>query len=165
MPKPKNKEELIQLSQHNFNQLFGLMKDLPKEKLESNFMTKGLNKNIRDVLVHLHEWHLLLLSWYKVGMKGSKPDMPAKGYTWQTLPMLNKKIWQDSQSVSFSKAKKDLKSSFKKVQKIISTHTDEELFTKKKYSWTGSTSLGAYLILNTSSHYGWAIKLIKNATK
>ena len=36
---------------------------------------------------------------------------------------------------------------------------------KKKYKWTGSTSLGAYLVSATSSHYDWAYKLIKKCLK
>lgn len=34
-----------------------------------------------------------------------------------------------------------------------------ELFTKRLYSWTGSTSLGAYLVSSTSSHYDWGKKV------
>ena len=48
---------------------------------------------------------------------------------------------------------------------IIGKHSDEELFTKKKYQWTGTTSLGAYLIGSTSSHYDWALKTIKPLRK
>ena len=45
------------------------------------------------------------------------------------------------------------------------TKQDEELFTKKKYHWTGSTSLGSYLVSATSSHYDWALKLIRKSIK
>ncbi|MDR1911573.1 MAG: ClbS/DfsB family four-helix bundle protein, partial [Helicobacteraceae bacterium] len=37
----------------------------------------------------------------------------------------------------------------------------DELFTKNKYEWTGTTSLGSYLISATSSHYDWGLKTIK----
>jgi len=78
---------------------------------------------------------------------------------------LNKKIWQDYQSIELKTAKALLEKSFEQAQSLISKHTDEELFEKKKHKWTGSTSLAAYLISNTVSHYNWAIKLIKNAKK
>lgn len=48
---------------------------------------------------------------------------------------------------------------------LVRKHTDEELFTKKKQGWTGTTSLGAYLISATSSHYDWALKTIKPIKK
>ena len=48
---------------------------------------------------------------------------------------------------------------------LIEKHTDDELFTKKKYEWTGTTSLGAYLISATSSHYDWGLKTVKPLKK
>jgi len=165
MPKPKSKEELLVASQENYKLLINLIDSYSKEDLQRQFPKGTLNRNIRDVISHLHQWHLMILDWYKVGMKGSKPDMPAKGYTWQTLPDLNKKIWKDCQSIEIETAKDQLVKSFKKVQSLISKHSNEELFEKKRYHWTGSTSLAAYLILNTSSHYNWAYKLIKKSMK
>jgi len=58
-----------------------------------------------------------------------------------------------------------LTSSFNELQDIIRKHSNEELFEKKRYKWTGTTSLGAYLVSATSSHYDWAYKLIKKARK
>lgn len=98
-------------------------------------------------------------------MSGKKPDMPAKGFSWKETPELNRAIWEDYQTIDFKKVKKALDNSFARVQKIIQQHSDTELFTKEKYKWTGSTSLGAYLISNTFSHYDWAIKQIKKSTK
>jgi hypothetical protein len=51
------------------------------------------------------------------------------------------------------------------VMALIEAHTDAELFTRKRYAWTGSTSLGAYLVSCTSSHYDWALKLIRKGLK
>ena len=53
------------------------------------------------------------------------------------------------------------KKSHKETMALIEKHTDDELFSKKKYPWTGTTSLGAYFISNTSSHYNWGLKTIK----
>ena len=161
MPRPKSKEELLSLSQGNYKQLFDYIETLSSAAQEAEFKPGTLNRNIRDVLIHLHHWHLLFLGWYDVGMKGDKPDMPANGYTWKTMPDLNQWIFEKYQSTSLASAKNLLDKSYKEVQAIIKEHSDEELFTKKKYKWTGSTSLGQYLISNTSSHYAWALKVIK----
>ena len=48
---------------------------------------------------------------------------------------------------------------------LIKRHNDEELFVKKRYAWTGTTTLGSYFISATSSHYDWALKLITKAYK
>ena len=136
-----------------------------RQELKQEFPEDKLNKNVRDVLTHLHHWHLMLLEWHSIGMKGKKPDMPAKGYTWRTLPDLNRKIWEHYQTTSIQESQQLLNSSYSNIQQLIQDHTDEELFEKKRYAWTGSTSLGAYLISNTCSHYHWAIKLIKKSKK
>lgn len=165
MPRPKSKIELIELSQNNYEKLVKLVHSYSQKDLTKEFPKGMLNRNIRDVLAHLHHWHLLMLEWYKIGMKGEKPDMPAKGYTWKTLPALNKEIWSKSQDLDFVTAKELLDTSYNDIQELIRKHSDEELFEKKKYKWTGTTSLGAYLISSTSSHYDWATKLIKKSMK
>ena len=165
MPRPKSKEELLKLSQSNFNKLIDLMNAYSEEELHKEFPEGTMNRNVRDILGHLHFWHLMMLEWYEIGMKGEKPEMPAKGYTWKTLPALNKKIWEDCQKIELDLIQALLMDSYKGIQEIIKRHSDEELFEKKRYKWTGTTSLGAYLISNTSSHYDWAIKQIKRAKK
>jgi len=165
MPKPKSKKELLELSKLNYKRLLELVNSYSKSDVKKEFPAGTLNRNIKDVLAHLHEWHIMLLGWYDIGMNGEKPEMPAKGYTWTNLPELNKKIWQDYQNTDLESVKQLLNESYKNVQALITNHTDKELFDKKKYEWTGSTSLGAYLISNTSSHYDWAIKRIKKSMK
>jgi hypothetical protein len=58
-----------------------------------------------------------------------------------------------------------LKKSFLEVQEVINRYNDEELFEKKRYKWTGTTSLASYLISATSSHYDWAMKKLKKYKK
>lgn len=163
MARPTTKEELLHLSQANYKKLNDLIESISDPNKE--FPEGTMNRNIRDVLAHLHHWHLMMLNWYEVGMKGEKPEMPAKGYSWKDTPELNKEIWEKYQKVDFNETKSLFNDSYQDIQKIIEKHTNEELFEKKKYKWTGTTSLGSYLISATSSHYDWAIKLIKKTLK
>lgn len=163
MARPTTKEELLHLSQANYKKLNDLIESISDPNKE--FPKGTMNRNIRDVLAHLHYWHLMMLNWYEVGMKGEKPEMPAKGYSWKDTPELNKEIWKKYQKVDFNEIKSLFNDSYQDIQKIIKKHTNEELFEKKKYKWTGTTSLGSYLISATSSHYDWAIKLIKKVLK
>jgi hypothetical protein len=165
MPRPKTREELLNLSEKNYTKLLDFIDALAAEEQQKEFPKGTLNRNIRDVLMHLHHWHLMMLQWYEIGMKGEKPAMPAEGYTWKTVPDLNRWIWEKYQELSLEDARKRLQTSYAEVRKIIKSHNQEELFEKKRYKWTGSTSLGAYLISATSSHYDWALKLIKKAKK
>lgn len=165
MPRPKTKDELLELSQKNYSKLLDFIGELPKNEQEKEFPKGYLNRNIKDVLAHLHHWHLMFLDWYRVGMSGKKPDMPAKGHTWKTLPDLNREIWKRYKDISLEEAKEILETSFDSVQKVIEKYSEEDLFTKKRYKWTGSTSLASYLISTTSSHYDWGYKLIKKCRK
>ena len=165
MPRPKNKEELLNLSANNFEKLLSYISELSPAQQKQSFKPGTLNRNITDVLAHLHHWHLMLATWYKVGMAGEKPAMPAPGYTWKTLPLLNKAIWEEHQNDDFNEAREALKASYREVRQLITKHGQTELFEKKYYPWTGSTSLGAYFISATSSHYDWALKLIKKGLK
>jgi hypothetical protein len=165
MPRPKSKTELINLSNQNFNQLTTFINSLNDTQQLEEFPEGTLNRNIRDVLTHLHHWHLLMIEWYQLGMNGQKPEMPTKGYTWKATPELNKWINQHYQKISLAESKQMVKTSFDSLQLIIEKHSDDELYAKKMYKWTGTTSLAAYLISATSSHYDWGLKLIKKCRK
>jgi hypothetical protein len=164
MPRPANKSELLEQGMLKYEALMDCIDALSEEEQNREFPPGTLNRNIRDVLMHLHHWHLLFLDWYAKGMKGEKPEMPAKGYSWKTTPELNQWIREQYLDVSLKAARKKLDESFGSIRELIKHHTNEELFEKKKYPWTGSTSLGAYLISASTSHYDWALKLIKRAT-
>ncbi|MGH1364627.1 MAG: ClbS/DfsB family four-helix bundle protein [Calditrichia bacterium] len=165
MPRPKNKADLLERSKQNYTLLFELINSLSDEERNADFPNLSMQHNIRDMLSHLHHWHVMMLDWYEVGMAGEKPDMPAKGYTWKTLPDLNQWIREQYLETSLDEITTLINTSFKHLREITEKHSDEELFTKKLYKWTGSTSLGEYLISNTCSHYDWAIKLMKRYKK
>ena len=58
-----------------------------------------------------------------------------------------------------------LDASHAEVQELIAAQSDPELFEKRRYRWTGTTSLGAYLVSSTSSHYDWALKKLRRYTR
>jgi len=94
-------------------------------------------------------------------MAGEPVPFLLEGFSWKTTPELNKLFWDNYQNVSLDEAKKLLAKSHAEVMKRIKNHSDKELFTKSYYDWTGTTTLGAYFISATSSHYDWANKLLK----
>ena len=163
MARPTNKESLLNESQKSFDQLLELVDSIPNGKK----VRPGVNGewSVKDVLAHLCAWHGLIETWYIEGTAGNKPEMPAPGYTWKTTPQLNERIFQDHKNESLDLVFQNVKNSHSKVQGIIQKHSDEELFTKKLYPWTGSTSMGSYFVSATSSHYQWAIDLIKKWLK
>jgi hypothetical protein len=71
------------------------------------------------------------------------------------------KLCEKHQDTSLETAKEQLAESHLACLKIIKEYTNEELFTKKYFNWTGTTSLGSYGVSATSSHYDWALKTIR----
>lgn len=168
MPRPTDKNSLLELSEQNLRKLLTFIDALPEDYRHMVFENDELNdrdKTVSDVICHLHEWHLMMVHWYDVGMSGKKPAIPAEDVTWQTLPVLNHRIYDKYKGTRLGEALDMLGESHTKVMALVRAHTDEELFTKKKYSWTGTTSLGAYLISATSSHYDWALKTLRPIKK
>jgi len=159
------KNELIENANSGFKKMWTLINSFTEEQKLGTFCFEDRDKNMRDVLIHLYEWHMLLINWIENNQKRDiKPFLP-EPYNWKTYPEMNVKFWEKHQNTSYGTAKKSLASTHKKVIKSIDNFTNEELFTKKYFSWTGTTSLGSYCVSATSSHYDWAIKKIKKYQK
>lgn len=152
------KEILIKDSDNNFKILLEIIEAVPRRNRGISIVTQERDKNFRDLLMHLYEWHAMLERWYREGMDGDIPFMPAPGYKWSTIKQLNMHIWENNQDVTLNQAIKKLKLSHERVMKLIKSHTNEEIMTKKYYKWTKTSNLYSYFAANTSKHYIWAIK-------
>ena len=166
MPRPTTKQDLIEIANEQHNKLWLLIGSMSEEKQNATFGFEDRDKNLRDVLVHLYEWHQLLLNWVKANQKGEQKSFLPEPYSWKTTNEMNvEMIWKKHQNTPYDKSKKMLKESHNKVMKLIDTYSNEELFVKQYFSWTGTTSLGGYCVSATSSHYDWAMKKIKKHIK
>jgi hypothetical protein len=165
MPRPTTKAELIAAAETQFNKLWKLIDGMPEEIQNAAFAFEDRDKNLRDVLVHLYEWHQLLLRWVRANLAGdARPFLPPP-YTWKTYGEMNVGFWEKHRVTPYGQSREMLLQSHAEVMALIGGHSDEELFTKQYYSWTGTTSLGGYCISATSSHYDWAMKKLKNHVK
>lgn len=165
MPRPTTKEQLLRFAEEQYKKLWTLIDSMSEEFRKGTFNFEDRDKNIRDILVHLYEWHNLLLNWVKYNQKGEKRTFLPEGYNWKTYPAMNVEFWKKHQRTSYDDAKKLLDESHLNVMELIRSFSDEQLFTKKYYDWTGTTSIGSYCVSATSSHYDWAIKKIKKHVK
>jgi hypothetical protein len=159
MPRAQNKQQLLEFGKKEFDRLIGLVGTLTSDQRDKEYIFD--NRTTKDIVAHLLAWQLLELGWYKEGMGGEKPAIPAPGYTFKDAPKLNEKLYQEFKSINWNDLVKKLTASHNKLLAIVNKHTDMELSTKKKYAWTGSTSITCYLASALSSHYVWAIDLIR----
>lgn len=162
MVRPTTRDDLLAAATAGFTKLTSLVSGLPAGALESEFTFADRDRNVRDVLWHLHTWHEMAIEWHRVGtIEGGVPAVPGEGYTWRTLPALNQKVWASAQPVLLADAREALDTSHAGVLRLIESHTNNELFARGVYSWTKSTTLGAYFVSVTSSHYEWAMKKLR----
>lgn len=171
MARPTTKEDLIRAANSGYEKLMQLIHSLSREELTSPFGFTNdeklkeahwrRDKNVRDVLVHLYEWHQLLLKWIEANTNSkAQPFLPAP-YNWKTYGEMNVAFWQKHQNTPLDTAFSLFNQSHSDVMMIIDTFSNEELFTNQYFEWTGTTSLGSYCVSATSSHYDWAMKKIK----
>ena len=177
MPRATTKVDLIKTSDEQFDKLWATIDSMNEDEQNAAFCfnterTDGAahwkrDKNLRDVLVHLYEWHQLFIEWEKSNAGGVNQPFLPEPYTWKTYGDMNVGFWEKHQKLdtSLQKSKEMLKESHKKVLAIIEKYTDGQLFTKAFYKWTGTTSLGQYCISATASHYDWAVKKLKEQIK
>ena len=165
MPRPTTKADLIQAANEQFAKLWTLIDEMSDEEKSADIVPNERDKNVRDVLVHLYEWHCLLLNWIRSNTnRNPAPFLPVP-YNWKTYPQMNVVFWEKHQNTSYTDAETMLKKTHKEVLALIETFSNEALFSKGTFDWTGTTTLGSYCVSATSSHYDWAIKDIKNALK
>jgi hypothetical protein len=117
--------------------------------------------SVKDLLAHLDGWHELVLSWERAGRAGEPVAIPAPGLTWAQLPVLNDQIWQRTRADAWDEVRARLDASHAAIRAVVSDYSEDDLFTKRRFPWTGSTSVGSYAVSATTSHYDWARTLIR----
>ncbi|MDV7105888.1 ClbS/DfsB family four-helix bundle protein [Vibrio sp. TH_r3] len=175
MARPKTKEELISQANDSFLKLIMHIESMSETELmtEFDFSMEASKKeahwsrdrNLRDVLVHLYEWHQLLLNWINSNMAGKKSSFLPEPYNWKTYGQMNIEFFEKHQGTKLSLAKELVKESHEAALDLTTKFSNEELFTKKHFDWTGTTTLGSYCVSAMPSHYEWAIKKLKAHTK
>ncbi|NLB91646.1 MAG: ClbS/DfsB family four-helix bundle protein [Clostridiales bacterium] len=165
MARPTTKADLLEAANEQFTKLFALIDSMSDEEQKATFLFEDRDRNIRDILIHLYEWHHLLLHWVNANQKGISAPFLLEPYNWRTYPQMNIDFWEKHQQTPYQDSKAMVQQSHKDVIKLIDTFSNEELFSKKQFPWTGTTTLGSYCVSATSSHYNWAMKKIKNHIK
>ncbi|MGY3783684.1 ClbS/DfsB family four-helix bundle protein [Gemella taiwanensis] len=171
MVRPQTKENLMIAAKENFEKLNTLISKMSDKELTTPFdFSKDekkkeahwkRDKNLRDVLIHLYEWHQLILNWVESNQKGEEKPFLPEPYNWRTYGDMNVEFWKKHQNTSLEDATRNLEKSHKDVLELAEKFTNEELFLRKIYKWVGGSTLGSYFVSTTSSHYDWAIKKLK----
>ena len=167
MPRPTTKAQLEQAAQVNFKKLFTLIDSMSEQIQNEPFAYNERDESLKDVLIHLYEWQLLLLAFIRTNLNKSSdfaPFLPPP-YNFKTYPQMNRALKLKHSDTTLERAKALLHASHTESMAIIATLPEQTLFVKKHYKWCGSTSLGSYCVSATSSHYEWALQCIKKRAR
>ena len=131
MPRPKNKEELITAANTNYEKLLTMIESRTDAEKETEYDFSSdekkkeahwkRDKNLRDVLMHLNEWHLLLLAWLQNRENESNKPFLMEGYNWKTYGAMNIVFYNRCQTVSEEEALEKFKDSHKRVMEALDT--------------------------------------------
>jgi hypothetical protein len=159
MGRPTTKDELLRAASDEFAHLWEVVAVVPAAHREGPGACEAWS--VKDLLAHLDAWHELFLGWEAAGAAGGTPAIPAAGYTWVQTPALNEAIRARCANDEWADVATRLRDSHARVLAVITGYEAEDLFVKKRYAWTGTTSVGSYAVSATSSHYAWASTLIR----
>lgn len=171
MARPQTKNDLLEAAEVNYDKLLKLIDSMTEKELATEFDFSSdvkkmeahwkRDRNVRDLLIHLYEWHNLMLEWITNNQAGKNKPFLMEGYNWKTYGDMNHLFWKRNQTISYDIALKQFKESHGKIMDAIQGMSNDELFQKNVYDWVGGSTIGSYFISVTSSHYDWAMKKIK----
>lgn len=173
MSRPTTKKDLIEAAAARFEKLWTTIGAMTAEERSAEFAFSEAftekhkeahwkrDKTLRDVLIHLHEWNRLFIEWVDANKSGNDRPFLPEPYTWKTYGEMNVELFRRHQTTLYGTAEKLLRESHAGVLALIEKETDESLFSKGHYKWTGGSTLGSYAVSVLPSHCDWAINKIK----
>jgi len=114
-------------------------------------VTDGMS--VKDFLAHRTEWGRMAIRWYEEAKAGGAPAVPTEDYKWNQLKELNADINRRFADTPLDVVESDFADVHDRLYELIDGTTDEELFTKKYYEFTGTSDLATYLNSASASHY------------
>lgn len=95
MARPTTKTDLIEAANSGYEALMAFIDSMTAQELETPFDFSAdtkkkeahwqRDKNLRDVLVHLYEWHQLTLDWVPSNQRGEEKPLLPKPYNWKLM--------------------------------------------------------------------------------
>ncbi|MEM8757854.1 MAG: ClbS/DfsB family four-helix bundle protein [Planctomycetota bacterium] len=163
-----SKTHLVSSIENEHARLVEVVFSLPRRRLT----TKGVwgdqangGWSVKDLLIHLTVWEQMFLAWYRAGLAGETPAMPAAGYTWKDVPQLNRDIQRRHARKSVANTLVDFESSYTEILELARELPELDLLERHRVAWTGTSTLASYLGANSASHYRTATRIVRRWIK
>lgn len=174
MANPTTKQELLASIADGYAKLCEQIAKLSEEEANAPFDFASNPKKcgvrwqydrcLRDLLIHLHEWQVLMRVFVQNIREGHPRDYLPDEYR-RNYHEMDKMLVEKHQNTPLDEAKRLLQLTQDEMLSLAESYTDEELFTKGYYKNTYTTSMAAYFLSVTTSPYGQAVKLLKTHQK
>lgn len=170
MPKPENKAQLIASAQADFEALMQTIEDADSQALttpfvpsakESKCATFQQGMDAKDLLVHALEWQRLQADFVDNIRKGTPKDFIPEPYR-KDYKAMDRANFEKHRTTSFAEALAMLRESHTSMMRLMESFSEEELFGKKIFKVTYTTTMAAYFISVTSSPYSQSLKKLKS---
>lgn len=122
--------------------------------------TFAQGENLRDLLTHAWEWQRLQVAFVENIRNGNPKDFIPDPYR-KDYKEMDRVNWEKHQQTSLDEAIAMLDKSHQEMLALVDTFTDEELFNKKVFKVTYTTTMGAYFMSVTISPYTQIVKRLK----
>ena len=170
MAKPTTKHELLAAMQDGYAKLKEQMAKMSQEEVSAPFdfaadpkkcgVRWQYDRCLRDLLIHLHEWQVLMRVFVQNIRDGHQRDYLPDEYR-KNYHEMDKMLVEKHQKTPLEEASRLLDGTHDEMLRIAESFTEEELFTKGFYKCTYTTSMAAYFESVTTSPYSQAVKLLK----
>ena len=172
MPNPTTKQELLAAMTDGYAQLNEQIAKMSEAEVATPFTFAADPKKcgvrwqndrcLRDLLIHLHEWQLLMSTFVQNIREGHPKDYLPDAYR-KNYHEMDKMLVEKHQNTTLEEAKALLQQSHEEMLRLAKSFSEEELFTKGYYKNTYTTSMAAYFL--SVAPYGQAVKILKTHQK
>jgi hypothetical protein len=121
--------------------------------------------SVKDLLAHLAAWEGFFLSWYRAGVRGETPEIPAPGFTWKQMHQLNEQVFREHRLHSLEDVQAWFYRSYQEIRQVVDDIPEKDLFEPGRYPWQGKHPLAGFIKANTCNHYRWANTKIRDWSK
>ncbi|GGB02646.1 hypothetical protein GCM10011491_33470 [Brucella endophytica] len=158
---PRNKDELLNAINTNFDRLYEDLASLPETATPIRTMeghAKGTLMSAANLVSYLVGWNELVLKWLERDKPGQPVDFPETGFQWNELGQLARKFYQDYDGTPYPLLLERLQEAKRRIVAEVEGRDDATLYGR---TWYRNWTMGRMIQLNTSSPYDNARKRLR----
>lgn len=162
MTVPATRDAIVAAAVRTLADLEHAVHAVPPADRDAPLPGENRDRDLRDILNHLHAWHVLLVGWLDDDAAGRAPAYPADGYDWASLDALNLALRDRYRDVDLDAARDRLRASHTAVLDRVQRLDDADLFDVTRHPWLdGPLAEPVHECLG--GHYEWALEAIGGA--